>query len=83
MDLDISLLERLGGWVAVLAMVRWMMARQDRMLDNQDKAVTALQSSIDTFRAFQATEEDVHERLERTQAEILDEVRSLKPTLHS
>lgn len=83
MDLDISLLERLGGWVAVLAMVRWMMARQDRMLDNQDKAVTALQASIDTFRAFQATEEDVHERLERTQAEILDEVRSLKPTLRT
>jgi len=83
MDLDLSLIERLGGWAAVMAMVRWMMSRQDRMLDNQEKSVEALQSAIDAFHAFQMEEKGVHDRLERVQEEILEEVRGLKPTLHT
>jgi hypothetical protein len=73
-------IERLGGWAAVLLVVRWMMSRFDRMIDSQDRAVAAMKSAIDAFQRFQSIEEETHARLIETQREILDQIRELKPS---
>lgn len=77
---DWQLLERFGGWVAVLAVVRWMMIRIDKMIDNQDRSVTALKSAIDSFQRFQVIEEEAHRNLLSTQREILEQIRDLRTT---
>lgn len=78
--LDLAWIERLGGWAAVLVVVRWMMSRLDRMIDNQDRSVTAMQSAIATFENFQTIEAEAHGRLIETQKEILDQLRDMKAT---
>ena len=50
--------ERFGGWAVVLAVVRWMMARIDRLIDTFERA-------IDTFHGFEREERKVHEEILR------------------
>lgn len=77
---DWQLIERFGGWVAVLAVVRWMMVRIDKMIDNQDRSVEALRDAIKNFQSFQAGEEETHNLLLSTQREILEQIRDLRTT---
>ena len=77
---NLEWVERLGGWAAVLVVVRWMMSRIDRMIDNQDRSVEGLKSAIDSFQRFQSVEEETHARLIETQREILDQIKDLKTT---
>lgn len=77
---NLEWIERLGGWAAVLVVVRWMMSRIDRMIDNQDRSVAAMKAAIDAFQGFQSSEEETHARLIETQREILEQIRDLKPS---
>jgi hypothetical protein len=57
--------ERLGGWAAILLVVRWMMTRLDKLIDS-------FQETIATFRTFEAEERKTHEAIMESQKAIID-----------
>jgi hypothetical protein len=70
-EIPASILQDATGWAAVLFIVRWMMSRMDRLIDNNDKSITA-------FQKFQEQEERTHQALVDTQERILSELKDLK-----
>lgn len=70
-DIPQAILQDATGWAAVLFIVRWMMSRMDRLIDNNEKSISA-------FQRFQEQEEHTHQALVETQERILDEIKDIK-----
>lgn len=75
-DIPQTILQDATGWAAVLFIVRWMMSRMDRLIDNNEKSISA-------FQRFQETEERTHQALVETQQRILDEIKDIKTHTHT
>lgn len=70
-DISGTILQDATGWAAVLFIVRWMMSRMDRLIDNNEKSISA-------FQRFQEQEERTHQALVDTQERILSELKDIK-----
>ncbi len=70
-DVPQAILQDATGWAAVLFIVRWMMSRMDRLIDNNEKSVSA-------FQRYQEQEERTHQALVETQERIRDEIKDIK-----
>lgn len=53
-------IERLGGWGVVLLVVRWMMSRMDRMIDNLQSTASAFVEFRQEFHQYRQDDERVH-----------------------
>ena len=56
-------IERFGGWVVVLVIVRWMMSRMDRQAGQVDALIVEFKKAIDVFRGLQMEEDRVHAKI--------------------
>lgn len=56
-------IERLGGWAAILLVVRWMMTRLDKLIDS-------FQGAIEVFREFEYEERKTHDVILKSQEQI-------------
>lgn len=56
-------IERLGGWGAVLLIVRWMMSRQDRLIDSLIGTKDCLAEFHGEWRAAKAADLELHAEL--------------------
>ncbi len=70
-DIPQTILQDATGWAAVLFIVRWMMSRMDRLIDNNEKSISA-------FQRFQEQEERTHQALVETQERILSKLEDIK-----
>ena len=69
---DLQWVERLGGWGAILLIVRWMMARLDKMIDS-------FQSAVVTFGDYEAEGRAAHNVIIEQQKRILDSIKEIAP----
>lgn len=81
-DIPADILQSATGWAAVLFIVRWMMARMDRLIDGLEGSVRNNEKTLAAFQTFQESEERTHQALVDTQERILDKLNDLKALNH-
>ncbi len=55
--------ERLGGWACVLIIVKWMMSRMDKLIDNLTKTAGAFSDFHKEFHTYKRDDSRVHEQI--------------------